>query len=197
MDDGYFMGPREVVFTVLRDFAIRIRDETGDKRVPRKCKWYSPDPSAAEEITERGSIPEELSDIEEDIYLANNGDLYKDIHVFNAPIGEPEFVAEVLKDKAHEVCGVIHNYSADLQDGHPQEMWTMLQYSLQHRVTYWLQTSTPEGIKEMAELVQGALLEAAKRTTWVGFGSEALARQRLYIPARLKGGGIRNISDLR
>jgi hypothetical protein len=49
----------------------------------------------------------------------------------------------------------------------------------------------------MTKLVHGALLEAAKMTTtWVDFGSEDLARQRLHIPARLKGGWIRNISDL-
>ena len=131
----YFVGPRDVVFTVLSSFATRIREETSGKLVPRKCKWYCPDPSAAEEIAERGLIPEDLIDIEEGTYLATNGDLYVGIHVFNAPIREPYLVAKVLKEKAHDVCGVIHDYSTDLQDDHHQEMWTMLQNYLQHRVT--------------------------------------------------------------
>jgi hypothetical protein len=49
----------------------------------------------------------------------------------------------------------------------------------------------------MVELVRGALLEVAEWTTGVDFGSKDLSRQRLHIPARLKGGGIRSVYDLR
>jgi len=122
MDDGYFVGPRDVAFIILSSFATRIREETGRKLVPRKCKWCCPDPSAAEKIVDRELIPDDLSGIEEGIYLATNGDLYMGIHVFNAPIGEPEFVAEALKEKAYDVRGLINDCFTDLQDGHHQEM---------------------------------------------------------------------------
>ena len=113
------------------------------------------------------------------------------MQVFNAPIGEVGFIAEILKDKAHDVCRVIYDSTTDLQDEHPLEPWTMLQYSLHHKVTYWLRTSAPDETKYMAEMVEGALLEAAERAIRIDFGSEEMARRRLHIPARLKGGGIK------
>jgi hypothetical protein len=61
-------------------------------------------------------------------------ELCRSIQVFNAPICEPEYIAEVPKDKAHEVCRVIKTYTKDLHVVHPQKLWTMLQYSLQHIV---------------------------------------------------------------
>jgi hypothetical protein len=46
LDDGYFVGPRDIIFTVLSRFAKRIRSKTGGQLVPMKCKWYCPDPFA-------------------------------------------------------------------------------------------------------------------------------------------------------
>ncbi len=101
MDDGYFVGPRDIVFTILRDFADRIREETGGHLVPSKCKSYNPDFTATTDIGERSLLPEKLGDITEGRCYTTNGETYKRIMVFNAPIGEPEFVTEVLKDWAH------------------------------------------------------------------------------------------------
>ena len=49
----------------------------------------------------------------------------------------------------------------------------------------------------MVEIVDGAILEAAEMATRIDFGAEELAKQRLNIPARRKGGGLRNPADLR
>jgi hypothetical protein len=49
----------------------------------------------------------------------------------------------------------------------------------------------------MMEMVEGALRETSEQATGIDFGSEDLARMRLHIPARLKGGGIRGTSALR
>ena len=37
MDDGYMIGPKEIVFHVLEDFAQTIREEHGCKLNTRKC----------------------------------------------------------------------------------------------------------------------------------------------------------------
>jgi hypothetical protein len=49
----------------------------------------------------------------------------------------------------------------------------------------------------MAKAVEGALLEATERAKRIDFGSEEMTRLRLHIPARLTGGGIKSISELR
>ena len=46
MDDGYMVGPREVVFKVLAEFSEGIRQGTGCELVARKCMMYSLDATA-------------------------------------------------------------------------------------------------------------------------------------------------------
>jgi hypothetical protein len=46
MDEGYIVGPREVIFGVLEEFAKGIRGGTGCKIVAKKCKMFSMDGDA-------------------------------------------------------------------------------------------------------------------------------------------------------
>ena len=64
-------------------------------------------------------------------------------------------------------------------------------------ITYWLRTCTPTETKEMAKMVEGALLEVAEQTTEIDFGTEELARERPSIPTMLKGRGLRKPTVLR
>ena len=73
----------------------------------------------------------------------------------------------------------------------------MLQFSLQHRVTYWLRTCTPEETKEMAKTVDHLIMETVQVATCVKFETEDLAKARLRLPVRMKGGGIKRAEDNR
>jgi len=119
MDDGYLLGPREIVFRVLQCFAQRIAEETGGQLVSSECKWYNPDPRPAEDIAARGFIPDKLHAVFEGIYLNSDGEIFRGIHVFNAPIGELDYSREVFEDKARETCRVIQNYASNLVNDHP------------------------------------------------------------------------------
>ena len=88
--------------------------------------------------------------MEEGIYVNENGDILRGVTVFNVPIGDPEYVETMLNNKARDVAGVARKYIEDLEEEHPQKLWTLLQYSLQHMITYWLRTCTPEETEEMA-----------------------------------------------
>jgi len=125
--------------------------------VPEKCKIYSPDSSGWEDINNRDLIPEGFKHMQEGIFVNNTRDRLRGLHVFNVPVGDPDYVATVLKTKAIQVGTTTRNYMTDLTDEHPQEMWTMLQYSLQHKVIYWLRTCTPAEIEEMASLASGCV----------------------------------------
>ncbi len=73
----------------------------------------------------------------------------------------------------------------------------MLQFSLQHRVTYWLRTYTPEETKKMAQTADHCIMEAVQVATCVQFETEDFARATLRLPARMKGGGIKRAKDNR
>jgi uncharacterized membrane protein YgcG len=123
--------------------------------------------------------------------------LLRGILVFNVPIGTEKYVQAIMRDKAMQVVKTTEAYVQDLGDEYPQELWTMLQFSLQHRVTYWLRTCTPEETKKMARTVDHCITEAVQVATGVKFETEDLARARLRMLARMKGGGINRAEDNR
>jgi hypothetical protein len=110
-------------------------------------------------------------------------------------VGDKKYVAAVLKEKAKKVESTTRRYVEDLEEKYPQELWTMLQFSLQHRVTYWLRTCTPEETEEMAAHVDGCIMEAVQAAKGVDFDTEESARGRLELPPRMKGGGITRATD--
>jgi hypothetical protein len=65
MDVGYMVGPREVIFGVLEDFAKEIREGTGCELVARKCKMFSLEEDALGDCNRKGIIHQELEHIEE------------------------------------------------------------------------------------------------------------------------------------
>jgi hypothetical protein len=71
----------------------------------------------------------------------------------------------------------------------------MMQFSLHHRITYWLRTCTPEETEEMAEYVDWCILEGVQAAIGVDFDMEAAAIERLSLPAMMKGGGIKRAVD--
>ena len=73
----------------------------------------------------------------------------------------------------------------DLEDDYPHELWTLLQYSLHHKITYWLRTCTSEETEEMSELVDAAILEVVHAATGIRFDAEQVAKNRFQLPARL------------
>ncbi len=61
MDDGYMIGPKEVVFEVLGSFAKGMKEECGCDLNVAKCKMYNKKEGACEEARRAGCIPDDLS----------------------------------------------------------------------------------------------------------------------------------------
>ncbi len=87
MIDEYMVGPREIIFVVLEDFAKGIRERTGCELVARKCKMFSLDEDAREDYNKRGLITRELVHMEEGIYVNMNEDRLRGVTIFNVLIG--------------------------------------------------------------------------------------------------------------
>ncbi len=197
IDDGYLVGPPEVVFRVLVEFAANLKTESGCELNMSKCKMYSEEEGACARARREGHIPEELLHLQEGTYVTEDGSILRGIHIFNVPLGEERYVKARLREKAHQVQRTADAYTEDMGDEYPQELWTMLQYSLQHKVTYWLRTCTPEETEEMAATVVCILMEAVQVATCVNFDTKEMAKERLRLPARMKGGGIKSVEEKR
>ncbi len=144
MDDGYLIGPPEVVFKVLAKFAKSLKEESGCELNMNKCKMYNEEEGACARARRDGHIPEELLHLQEGTYVTEDGNILRGIQIFNVPLRDERYVKARLREKAMQVQRTTEAYTDDLGDEYPQELWTMLQYSLQHKITYWLRTCTPE-----------------------------------------------------
>ncbi len=136
MDDGYMIGPPEVVFKVLAKFATGIKEDCGCELSVHKCLMFSNEEEACEAARSAGYIPEEFMHLQEGVHVNESGDRLRGLTIFNVPVGEERFVQLKLREKAMQVERTTKAYVRDLGDEYPQELWTMLQFSLQHRITY-------------------------------------------------------------
>ena len=96
---------------------------------------YSINEDMCQRARQEGWIPTELEQIEEGILVDETRNILRGIHVFNVPVGEEEYVAAVLREKARKVESTTRRYMDDLEKKFPHELWTMLQFSLQHKIT--------------------------------------------------------------
>jgi hypothetical protein len=87
MDDGYMVGPREVIFGVLENFARGIREGTRCEPVARKCNFFGMDENAWKDCNRRGLIPQELEHMKEGLYVDESGDRLRGVIIFNVPLG--------------------------------------------------------------------------------------------------------------
>jgi hypothetical protein len=197
MDDGYMVGPKEVVFEVLAEFAKALEEEHGCMLNTMKCKMYSINEGVCQQAKEEEWIPTELEYLEEGTMVDETRINMRGIQIFDVPVREEMYVAAVLREKARKVEKSTRRYVEDLEEEYPQELRTMLQFSLQHRVTYWLRTCTPEETEEMATHVDCCIMEVVQTATGVDFDTEETTRNKLRLPSRMKGGGIKRAMDTR
>ena len=187
MDDGYMIGPPDLVFRVLAEFTVGIKEDCGCELNVGKCKMYNNEEGACEAARRAGYIPKELQHLQEGTHVNESGDRLRGPTIFNVPVGEEMYVAVKLRDKAMQVKKMTEAYVKDLGDEYPKELWTMLQFSLQHRITYWLRTCTPGETTKMAWHVDCCIMETVHAATGVDFDTEVMAKERLRLPARMKG----------
>jgi hypothetical protein len=119
MDDGYMIGPPEVVFRVLAEFAAGIKEDCGCELNVNKCQMYSKEEGVCEEARRAGHIPEGFMHLREGVHVNESGDILRGLTVFNVPIGEERFVELKLREKALQVESTTETYIRDLGDEYP------------------------------------------------------------------------------
>ncbi len=100
MDDGYLIGPKEIIFEGLAEFAEGTERDLGCALNTRKCKMYIRTEGACEAARREGYIPAAVEHIQEGAYVTETGAILRGLLIFNVPVGEERYVAVVLRDKA-------------------------------------------------------------------------------------------------
>ena len=97
---------------------------------------YNMEEDKCKEARREGHIPDSRQHIEKGIYINESGDTLRGIMIFNVPVGDSKYLEALLRQKARDVGQVTRHYVEDLEEKYPQELWTMLQVSSQHMITY-------------------------------------------------------------
>ena len=115
--------------------------------------------------------------------------------VGGVPIGDNAFVYDALLTKAYDVVNYVDTTAARLRD-HPHALWASLYYCCQSRFDHWLRHCPPVHTRVPAGLVDDAILRAIAQMSYQGMTGDPITLQRLRLPARFRGCGIRSRRDL-
>ncbi len=103
MDDGYIIGPPELVFKVLAEFGGKIKEDCGCELTINKCKMLHIEEGACEAARRAGYIPKELLHLQEGAHVNESGDRLRGFTIYNDSVGEEKYVEVKLRDKAMQV----------------------------------------------------------------------------------------------
>jgi hypothetical protein len=90
MDDGYLVGPPEVVFRVLAEFSVSLKEGCGCELDLNKCKMYCEEEGACARAKRQGNVPGELMHLQEGVFVTEDGDILGGIQICNVPLGGGE-----------------------------------------------------------------------------------------------------------
>ena len=154
MDDGYAVGPKEIVFSSIREFEKEVKDVCG-----LELEW-----SKTEVFSWDGRLPEGCP---EGITLAGEGLVggvfQPGVLCYGQPVGSPEYVTSQLWMRARKIVADAKK-TVEVLGGEKQAIWAALKWSISTRFDYWLQLSYPTDIQPVAAWLDGELwtvLEAA------------------------------------
>ena len=204
MDDGYVVGPEEVVFPAVERFERRLLERCGLVLQRTKTEVFSWD----------GVLPR---DTPAGMVLAGSeveGEFLPGYMCYGVPVGSREYVRHVLNEKVEQIAEQAEK-AVKVLEGERQSLWSVVKWSLSQRFEYWLQLSYPSDVKEAAasldrkllrvlEACIGSLIPEGGASGCVIDGPadasiHGLSFQQLVVrlPIKMGGLGIRNQEQLR
>ena len=120
MDDGYMIGPKEVICGVLAEFAEDIQQDHECILNTRKCRMYCLTEGVCEGARREVYTQKEIKHIEEGAYVNESGEILCELQIFNVPVGEERYITAILREKARLVGRVTHQYVEELEGGYPR-----------------------------------------------------------------------------
>jgi len=112
------------------------------------------------------------------------------VMVGGVPVGEDEYVREVMRRKADEIVSYIETTMSSLRD-HPHSAWAALYYTCAQRLDHWLRHLPPYQTRLAAQRVDDAMRAGAEQLGWLGMLDDPIARERFGLAPRMHGCGVR------
>ena len=131
MDDGYVIGPSEVVFPAVERFERSLLDQCGLMLQRAKTEVFTWD----------GVMPR---DTPAGMVIAGReveGQFMPGFLCYGVPVGSNEYVRHVLEEKVEQIA-VQAEKAVKVLEGERQALWSVMKWSLSQRFEYWLQLST-------------------------------------------------------
>ena len=148
MDDGFPVGPPQLVFPALEEFEREVREHCGLELQRHKCQVFSWQP-----VLPPNSIP--------GMPLAGtdvNGTFEPGMLVYGVPVGTDAYVKSMMNIKVEEIAmGAVR--ACEVLGEERQALWTTLRLSTQQKLDYWLMLVHPSLMQAAASRMDDILWE--------------------------------------
>ncbi|CAE8642970.1 unnamed protein product [Polarella glacialis] len=188
MDDGYVVGPPEVVFPALDRFAVAISD-LGLKLRLDKSACYCPSGGL-------DTCPFRPPECLVGQILGSDGAIGHGIIVGGVPVGDSLFVDTHLGRKCDKALNKVNTLTRNLRDVHLQSLFCVMHFAMSPLIDHWIQHSAPEAVGLHAERFDRALLDVACVCSPGLCTADETTLRRLRLPVRMYGIGLRSRTDL-
>ena len=153
MDDGYAVGPSNILFPALEKFAYDVEHQC-------LLVWEK---SKTEVFSWNGILPENCTPGLARAGIVVNDNFEPGFLCYGVPVGTDAYVEYMLGQKMLDIAKSA-SYSAEVLDEERQSLWTILRLSLAQQLYYWLQLCYPSNIKAAAEQMDKILWETLEKT---------------------------------
>ena len=173
-DDGYLVGPPDILFPALERFAVKVRE---------KCLLHL-QVTKTEVFAWSGDLPPEAP---HDMARAGVkvGDVWHPGFLcYGIPVGTRQYCQHMLMEKVNEVRGEVDRVKQVLGEDDSQAIWSILKCSLAQKLDWHLSLSYPTDIREAAIELDSILWDLLQHCT------------RLYIPKTEEGLGVECVVNL-
>ena len=155
MDDGYAIGPAEILFPAIEKFARDIEERcllVWEKSKTEVFSWNGIlPPNSTPGLTRAGCyVGEEF----EPGFLC-----------YGVPVGTDRYVEHMLEKKVEDIAKSAKN-ACETLDEERQALWAVLRLSLSQQLDYWLQLCYPSNIRAAAEKVDSILWNVLETTAF-------------------------------
>ena len=161
MDDGYAVGPRDVVFQAVTEFAAQV-EELGLRLQWAKSECFS----FAGGLE---SCPERPADMPLGAIRGENGAVIGlGLKIGGVPVGDACYVAAFLQHRSLVAVSRIDKVQAKLRNTRLSALWTTLHYALLPLFQDWTQHCYPEDCMPAAAMV----VRRAKSSNFIADGRQ-------------------------
>jgi len=185
IDDIYICGPLDKL-TEAAEAAIAELEKIGLQINPDKTTIYSPTNNPLDipptYRSKRGSVK------------INNVD-YFGITINGIPIGEEEYINQILSEKTDEVLSNLTTLTTELTSKFPYELWSILHFCYKNQYNHWLQQNTPHHtipqVMKINHHIKQTIASLSDSPEFLSTDQEnEILQQRLALPIRLGGLGL-------